>query len=1133
MSGGGTPLATAFVEVRADASRIPQDVRDGMRGLGQEGRRAGQDLGGGIRQGAAPGTRGLSDDIQGAAERGATEGGRRGGSGFALRFRQNVGSNMSGFGAAFTGLLPVAGVAAVGAVMGAQLVAAFGKAVDLDVVNSRLAAQLDISKDEAGKYGKLAGDLYKQNYGDSIEGLQDTVSTVMRNMAGQFSGSADPALQQTIKYAEDLSSTFDIDVNESTRAAAQLMKGGLAGSASEAFDIITAGFQKIPNASEDLLDTFNEYGVQFEKLGLSGQDAVGLISQAMQGGARNTDLAADALKEFSIRAIDGSSTSATAYQAIGLNAQKMSEKIAKGGKSARDGFGEVLTALKGIEDPVKRNAAAVGLFGTQAEDLGSALYGLDLSSAAGQIDSVTGAAGRMDEALGDTAQARIAEFKRTVEVGMTNAAGAALKALDGLADGAETLGGSVRSYFTGGEGAGVAAVVLDQIRASASGLADQFGPTLDAARAFGDTVTTAFHDVVDAVTEFYQSENIGDYFTAAQAVIGAVVAWIQANVVPFLAENLPQVISIVGDAFTLVAAVIGVALDLIGFVIGNTVTVATYLWQHFGDSIITIMQGAWTIVSGVIGGALDIIQGIFRLAIDILTGNWSDLGTDLQQVGRGAMDAVEAIFRGSLDVIKGLFSAAVDAIGVIWDGIKEAAKLPVRFVVETVLNNGLIDGINTITKAIGADSLNIPHIPLPKGFSAGGYTGDGGKHEPMGVVHGGEWVVPKEQTQALRRSAPGFLESLNNLPGYTNGGLVALGKWFQSKGADVSENSAFGGTTPGAHVGKGHAGDYAIDVNKGAGTSASEQAFFDSVVDQVRAWGYKVLWRVPGHFNHLHAETQNAKGGGMVGESGGFLSGLLDGVSDLNPLTFLTGKVNDALSKMPAAGVLGDVLKAAAKYPINAVADKIKDTAGSVLSFFTGEDDSKNGGVKDIVRAAAKGRGWDTGSEWDALQKLVQKESSFDPTAQNPTSTAYGLFQFLNGTWAGVGGRKTSDPALQSKYGLDYIAGRYGDPLAALAFHNKHNYYAGGTPSAVGGLSWVGESGPELVDFRGGERVFNANISRRMEAAAVAGNSGGPLVGTVNFGGESSNRSSEFEAFHHRLKLIDRGGVFKGRGYRG
>lgn len=96
------------------------------------------------------------------------------------------------------------------------------------------------------------------------------------------------------------------------------------------------------------------------------------------------------------------------------------------------------------------------------------------------------------------------------------------------------------------------------------------------------------------------------------------------------------------------------------------------------------------------------------------------------------------------------------------------------------------------------------------------------------------------------------------------------------------------------------------------------------------------------------------------------------------------------------------------------------------------------GGIKGLVKAKADALGW--GGEWGALEELVQKESSWNPTAQNPTSTAFGLFQFLDGTWKNYG-TKTSDPAAQADAGLAYIRDRYGSPAKALAFHKKNNWY--------------------------------------------------------------------------------------------
>jgi len=76
-----------------------------------------------------------------------------------------------------------------------------------------------------------------------------------------------------------------------------------------------------------------------------------------------------------------------------------------------------------------------------------------------------------------------------------------------------------------------------------------------------------------------------------------------------------------------------------------------------------------------------------------------------------------------------------------------------------------------------------------------------------------------------------------------------------------------------------------------------------------------------------------------------------------------------------------------------------------------------------------------------ALWTLLRHESSLNPKAQNPTSTAYGLFQFLDSTWKSVGMKKTSDPEQQFVGGFKYIKQRYGTPEAAWAFWQKHHWY--------------------------------------------------------------------------------------------
>ncbi|HEX3778441.1 MAG TPA: hypothetical protein VHX38_02155 [Pseudonocardiaceae bacterium] len=89
--------------------------------------------------------------------------------------------------------------------------------------------------------------------------------------------------------------------------------------------------------------------------------------------------------------------------------------------------------------------------------------------------------------------------------------------------------------------------------------------------------------------------------------------------------------------------------------------------------------------------------------------------------------------------------------------------------------------------------------------------------------------------------------------------------------------------------------------------------------------------------------------------------------------------------------------------------------------------------------------GW-TGSEWNATEYLMMRESGFNNLAQNPTSTAFGQFQFLDSTWAGYGIPKTSDARLQDVAGGRYIGARYHDPLGAAAHERAFNWYRDGGP---------------------------------------------------------------------------------------
>jgi len=83
---------------------------------------------------------------------------------------------------------------------------------------------------------------------------------------------------------------------------------------------------------------------------------------------------------------------------------------------------------------------------------------------------------------------------------------------------------------------------------------------------------------------------------------------------------------------------------------------------------------------------------------------------------------------------------------------------------------------------------------------------------------------------------------------------------------------------------------------------------------------------------------------------------------------------------------------------------------------------------------------WDE-SQWSSFNNIIERESQWNPKSQNPTSTAYGLGQFLNSTWQGTGYTKTDDPQVQIMATIEYIADRYETPKQAWIWWSSHLWY--------------------------------------------------------------------------------------------
>jgi hypothetical protein len=94
-----------------------------------------------------------------------------------------------------------------------------------------------------------------------------------------------------------------------------------------------------------------------------------------------------------------------------------------------------------------------------------------------------------------------------------------------------------------------------------------------------------------------------------------------------------------------------------------------------------------------------------------------------------------------------------------------------------------------------------------------------------------------------------------------------------------------------------------------------------------------------------------------------------------------------------------------------------------------------------IARILVADRGWST-SQFQCLDLLWKRESGWNYKAQNPSSGAYGIPQALPGSKMGtVAADWRTNPVTQIKWGLNYIAARYGTPCGAWAHSQNSGWY--------------------------------------------------------------------------------------------
>ena len=143
--------------------------------------------------------------------------------------------------------------------------------------------------------------------------------------------------------------------------------------------------------------------------------------------------------------------------------------------------------------------------------------------------------------------------------------------------------------------------------------------------------------------------------------------------------------------------------------------------------------------------------------------------------------------------------------------------------------------------------------------------------------------------------------------------------------------------------------------------------------------------------------------------------------------------------------------------------------------------------IQALMQSMAASVGW-TGAEWTALNNVEMREAGYNLTAQNPTSSAYGLAQFINGAseYAQYGGNSTTAQG-QITAMLNYIKQRYGDPEAAWAMEQTAGYYGNGGMIAEPVIGYGANSGRRYVFGESGrEQVTPASEVERNASTQTA-----------------------------------------------
>lgn len=523
----------------------------------------------------------------------------------------------------------------------------------------QFAAATGTASNEMGKYKDMINDVYKDNFGESINDVAEAMATVNQNM----SYLDDSALQRCTEYAYTLSDTFGVDVAESTRAADSLIKNyGV--SARETFNLMTQGMQSGLNFSDELFDNIDEYSVQFKKLGLDAEDMFSVFANGAQNGAFNLDKIGDAVKEFSIRAIDGSDTTKQGFEALGMNADEMAQKFGAGGKTAKEAFNEVIEGLASMDDPVAQSAAGVNLFGTMWEDLGPQVI-TSMSTASDAIDKSRESVEGLVNVKYDTLSGALGGLWRTIQVDVLQPIGNQLIPY-------VTKGISFIQKFTDKwnklEPATQKTIVkFGMVAAAAGPMLMGFGKISSGIGA----VISNFGKIAGLITRLTGVTGFSGLATILTGPVGVAIAAVVAGAALIYSnwDRIQPIIKKIGQRFVefwqtvqpQLQPFIDICMKIGSYLKDTLLEVFKIVWKAAGDYVVQFFDGVSVIIDGVLG----VFEGVITFLTGVFQGNWEKAWNGIVQAVGSIFGTLESLVKTPLNAVINLVNKAIGAINKI------------------------------------------------------------------------------------------------------------------------------------------------------------------------------------------------------------------------------------------------------------------------------------------------------------------------------------------------------------------------------------------------------------------------------------------------------------------------------------